>query len=81
MRYIGAGAVVAGGIINLVRAMPTIIHSFKDSLAEIRGSDAAKKTVSRISQDLPLSFVFTGIAIAFIVIYLLLNIVIHPGHL
>jgi putative OPT family oligopeptide transporter len=81
VRYIGAGAVVAGGIINLVRAMPTIIHSFRDSLAEIRGGDEAKKAVSRISRDLPLSFVFSGIGIAFIVIYLLLNIVIHPGHL
>ncbi len=80
VRYIGAGAVVAGGIINLVRAMPTIIYSFRDSIAELRGGDGAKREVSRISLDLPISFVFVGIAIAFIVIYLLLGTVIHPGH-
>ncbi len=81
VRYIGAGAVVAGGVINLVRAMPTIIHSFRDSLAEIRGGEEGRAAVSRISLDLPISFVIAGIAVAFIVIYLLLNFVIHPGHL
>jgi putative OPT family oligopeptide transporter len=81
VRYIGAGAVVAGGVINLARAMPTIVHSFRDSLAELRGDKEAREAVSRISRDLPISFVIVGIAIAFIVIYLLLNLVIHPGHL
>jgi len=81
VRYIGAGAVVAGGIINLVRALPTIIHSFKDSLAEMRTKNgAAAGGTSRISLDLPITFVIAGIAIAFVVIYLLLNFVIHPGH-
>lgn len=81
VRYIGAGAVVAGGVINLAKAMPTIIHSFRDSWAEMRGTKDMQKSGSRISQDLPISFVFIGIAVAFVVIYLLLNIVIHPGHL
>lgn len=82
VRYIGAGAVVAGGIINLVRALPTIIHSFKDSLAEMRSkNEAATGEKSRISLDLPITFVIGGIAIAFVVIYMLLNFVIHPGHL
>ncbi|HUV37856.1 MAG TPA: oligopeptide transporter, OPT family [Patescibacteria group bacterium] len=81
VRYIGAGAVVAGGVINLVRAMPTIIHSFRDSLAEMRTGEEMKKAVSRISKDLPITFVFAGIVIAFVVIYLLLNFVIHPGHI
>ncbi|HSG27166.1 MAG TPA: OPT/YSL family transporter, partial [Candidatus Krumholzibacterium sp.] len=80
VRYIGAGAVVAGGVINLGKAMPTIIHSFKDSFAEMRGSKEVKQAISRISQDLPISFVFIGIAIAFVVIYLLLSIIINPGH-
>ncbi len=81
VRYIGAGAVVAGGLINLARAMPTIVHSFRDSFAEIRGSKIQKAAVSRISQDLPITFVVAGIAVAFVVIYALLNFVIHPGHL
>ncbi len=81
VRYIGAGAVVAGGLINLVRAMPTIAHSFRDSFAEIRRGKGEKRVVDRISQDLPITFVIAGIAVAFVVIYALLNFVIHPGHL
>jgi uncharacterized oligopeptide transporter (OPT) family protein len=80
VRYIGAGAVVAGGVINLAKAMPTIIHSFRDSWAEMRGTKDMAKSASRISQDLPISFVFIGIAVAFVIIYLLLGTVIHPGH-
>src|SRR5262249_50397942 len=36
IRYIGAGAVAAGGIINLIRAMPTIIDSFTASFRDMR---------------------------------------------
>ncbi|MBN1885012.1 MAG: oligopeptide transporter, OPT family [Candidatus Krumholzibacteriota bacterium] len=80
VRYIGAGAVVAGGIINLVRAMPTIVHSFRDSIAEMRGTGGETSERSRISLDLPISFVAVGISIAFVLIFLLLNFFIHPGH-
>jgi len=36
IRYIGAGAVAAGGIINLARALPTIIDSFRASFRDLR---------------------------------------------
>jgi uncharacterized oligopeptide transporter (OPT) family protein len=32
IRYIGAGAVALGGIMSLIRAMPTIISSFSASM-------------------------------------------------
>jgi len=80
VRYIGAGAVVAGGVINLFKALPTIINSFRDSFTEMRAPDAAEKSTSRISRDLPISFVAAGIGLAFVVIFLLLTFVIHPGH-
>jgi putative OPT family oligopeptide transporter len=81
VRYIGAGAVVAGGVINLFKALPTIIHSFRDSIAELRGGKEAQKSISRISLDLPITFVIIGIVFAFILILLLLTFIIHPGHL
>jgi putative OPT family oligopeptide transporter len=81
VRYIGAGAVVAGGVINLFKALPTIIHSFRDSIAELRGGKEARKSISRISQDLPITFVIVGIASALIMILLFLTFIIHPGHL
>ena len=35
VRYIGAGAVATGGIITLVKSIPTMIESFKLGLAQI----------------------------------------------
>ncbi|MBD3180050.1 MAG: oligopeptide transporter, OPT family [Candidatus Latescibacteria bacterium] len=81
VRYIGAGAVVAGGVINLFKALPTIIHSFRESFAEMRTPEAAASSTSRISRDLPISFVAGGIGLAFVVIFLLLTLIIHPGHI
>ncbi|MDZ7859062.1 MAG: oligopeptide transporter, OPT family [Candidatus Krumholzibacteriota bacterium] len=81
VRYIGAGAVVAGGIINLIKALPTIIYSFKDSIAELRGVKRGGESISRISRDLPITFVIVGIGLAFILILMLLTFIIHPGHL
>lgn len=81
IRYIGAGAVVAGGLINLVRAMPTIYHSFRDSIADLKRQDRGRPVkISRISLDLPASLVFTGIGLAVTVMWFLLTWVINPGH-
>ena len=42
VRYIGAGAVATGGIITLVKSIPTMIESFKLGLAQIgKGEEAA----------------------------------------
>ncbi len=81
IRYIGAGAVVAGGFINLVRAMPTILNSFRDSIRDLRksASGPAGKT-SRISQDIPILFVFIGIGAAIAVTWFLMTLIINPGH-
>ena len=38
--YIGAGAVAAGGIISLVRSLPTIWSGLKGGLADLRGGPA-----------------------------------------
>jgi putative OPT family oligopeptide transporter len=80
IRYIGAGAVVAGGFINLVRAFPTIVGSFRGSVRDMRKSSGKKVTVERTGQDLPLGTVFTGVAAAIAGIWFLLMAVINPGH-
>jgi putative OPT family oligopeptide transporter len=52
VRYIGAGAVATGGIVTLVRSIPTMIESFKLGLGQIAmGVGAA--TRERIDDDLP----------------------------
>ena len=61
IRYIGAGAVAAGGIINLVKAMPTIIDSFRASFRDLRLAgvgDAPQKR--RTERDIPISVVLGG---------------------
>jgi len=59
IRYIGAGAVAAGGIINLVKAMPTIIDSFRASFRDLKlTSDASEK--KRTEKDIPISVVLGG---------------------
>lgn len=80
IRYIGAGAVVAGGFINLFRAFPTIVGSFRGSVRDMRKSGGKKTAVERTSRDLPLGTVFTGVAVAVAGIWFLLMAVINPGH-
>ena len=67
VRYIGAGAVATGGLITLIRSIPTMIASFKVGAAHLRsrlGGDDRPVAVRRTDQDLPLKFVGLGLAIA-----------------
>ena len=59
--YIGAGAVAAGGIISLVRSLPTIWSGLKGGLADLRISRGASSNVPRTDQDLSMKFVIGGV--------------------
>ena len=61
--YIGAGAVAAGGIISLVRSLPTIWHGLKGGLQDLRGGQAASASAPRTDQDLSMKFVLGGIVV------------------
>src|SRR5271169_576042 len=51
--YIGAGAVATGGVLTLIRSLPTIISAFKRGLGNIKVSgDKAAAAVPRTEQDL-----------------------------
>jgi putative OPT family oligopeptide transporter len=70
--YIGAGAVAAGGIISLIRSLPTIWHGLRSGL---RGQAARSKkagfftsggltpSIPRTERDIPLRLVGIGIII------------------
>lgn len=58
--YIGAGAVAAGGIISLVRALPTIWNGIKGSFRSAGGEAAASQGDVRTERDLPMKFVVIG---------------------
>ena len=58
--YIGAGAVAAGGLISLVRAMPMIWKGLKSGLSGMgKGSSAADETL-RTDRDIPMKWVVVG---------------------
>ena len=60
IRQIGAGAVAAGGIITLIKTIPTIIKSIKGSMASLKGAKEGKVTVLRTEKDLSLKVVGLG---------------------
>lgn len=59
VRQIGAGAVATGGFITLLKTLPTIISSFKDSLRSLQDAKAGK-TVLRTERDLSFRVVIFG---------------------
>lgn len=59
VKQIGAGAVAAGGFITLLKTIPTIVSSFKDSLGSIKNKNE-QKTVKRTERDLSLKVVALG---------------------
>ena len=59
IRYTGAGAVLAAGIITLVRTIPTIVSSFTDSVKDF-GAGAAGVIRLRTERDIPIMIVLGG---------------------
>jgi putative OPT family oligopeptide transporter len=59
--YIGAGAVAAGGIVSLIRALPTIWHGLKEGLRDFSTEKNLGRSLVRTDQDLSMRFVLIGI--------------------
>jgi len=58
IRYIGAGAVLAAGLITLARTLPTIVSSAREGLKGI--GVAAAGTATRTERDIPMTVVLGG---------------------
>ena len=67
--YIGAGAVAAGGVVSLVRALPMIWRSLGGSLKGY-GGGAGGAPAGRTDQDIPMKWVLVG-CLAIIVVIML----------
>ncbi len=68
VRYIGAGAVAAGGLITLVRSLPTMLESFRIGARQLRDRlQQGPQSVERTDHDLPLSVVGIGVGIVAVV--------------
>lgn len=67
IRYIGAGAVAAGGIISLIKSLPLIITTFRDAIKGMKGGNAA--AVERTSADMNMKTVLIGIVVMIAIIW------------
>ena len=66
VKYIGAGAIATGGIISLIKSLPLIITTFRDSMKSMKGSKST--STARTAQDLPMQFILLGVfAMVFII--------------
>lgn len=59
VKQIGAGAVAAGGFITLLKTIPTIVSSFKESISSVK-EGKAKGDVKRTDRDLSIKLVGIG---------------------
>ncbi len=66
VKYIGAGAIATGGIISLIKSMPLIVTTFRDSMKSMKGGK--NTSTARTAQDLPMNIILLGIlAMIFII--------------
>lgn len=68
IRYIGAGAVAAGGIISLIKTFPVILRTFTKA---VRGIGVQRQDALRTSRELPMGTVLAGVLLIAVVIWLL----------
>ena len=68
IRYIGAGAVAAGGIISLVKTLPLLFSTFYEAVKAARSGK--EKSQKRTERDLDIRFVIGGIILFALLIWL-----------
>lgn len=69
IRYIGAGAVAAGGIISLIKSLPLIITTFVDAVKGMKGSN--ENRAIRTERDLDMRIIGAGVLFMILAIWLL----------
>ena len=67
IRYIGAGALAAGGIISLIKSLPLILSTFTGAVKSARGSSV--KSNKRTDKDVNLKIVLIAVIILTFIIW------------
>ncbi len=60
IRYIGAGAVTFGGVMTLIKTLPTIVSAFRDSFKDLKNQKNNAEAKTRTEKDMPLIWVVAG---------------------
>ncbi len=76
IRYIGAGALAAGGIISLVKSLPLIVKTFTGALKSMKGAGAT--STERTAKDMNLKIVIVAIILLAFLIWLIPAIPVSP---
>ena len=69
IRYIGAGALAAGGIISLIKSLPLIVRTFADAMKSLKGGIGSTST-KRTEQDLNMKVVLGSILVLTLLVWL-----------
>ena len=77
IKYIGAGAVAAGGIISLIKTFPLIVRTFKQAMASMSKKHAQKNAL-RTQQDLPMPILLVIILAIVILIWIIPTFPVNP---
>ena len=77
IKYIGAGAVAAGGMISLIKTFPLIIRTFKQAMKSM-SSKHTDKNAPRTQQDLPMPLLIGIILIIAVAIWLIPTFPVNP---
>ena len=68
IRYIGAGALAAGGIISLIKSLPLIVRTFRDALKSMKGGIGSGSL--RTEKDIPMTIVLIAIGVLTLLVWL-----------
>lgn len=68
IRYIGAGALAAGGIISLIKSLPLIVKTFGGAMKSMTGAGAASN--ARTERDINIKVVLIAIAVLTLLVWL-----------
>lgn len=68
IRYIGAGALAAGGIISLIKSLPLIVRTFRDAVKNM--GIGTNNSSARTTADLNMKFVLSAIVILTLLVWL-----------
>ena len=67
IRYIGAGALAAGGIISLIKSLPLIVRTFRDALKSMKGGMGSGQL--RTEKDIPMTVVLIAIGVLTLLVW------------
>ena len=77
IKYIGAGAVAAGGIISLIKTFPLIVRTFKQAMSSMSKKQAQKNAL-RTEQYIPMPILLILLAVIVVLIWIIPTFPVSP---